>query len=167
METLYLYLLISLLRCPCSDWHVTATYKLSYYYYFINIIQQWLNHEKKYNTHLTSGVDTYQSTCTSVDGRGEDDMWRQHDGTETRRSLRITQVQVSILRDNVQQTVSHRHLLHTQWPRWDMCRRRRLLLVYTLLLSPVLTAWVNGPSWRVTGFHYPSTRAVLTGVCFH
>ena len=25
-----------------------------------------------------------------------------------------------------------------------------------------LTAWVNGPSWRVTGFHYPSTRAVLT-----
>ena len=28
---------------------------------------------------------------------------------------------------------------------------------------PELTARVNGPSWRVTGFHYPSTRAVLTG----
>ena len=32
---------------------------------------------------------------------------------------------------------------------------------------PELTARVNGPSWRVTGFHYPSTRAVLTGVRFH
>ena len=28
---------------------------------------------------------------------------------------------------------------------------------------PELTARVNGPSWRVTGFHYPSTRAELTG----
>ena len=28
---------------------------------------------------------------------------------------------------------------------------------------PELTARVNGPSWRVTGFHYPSTRPVLTG----
>ena len=27
-------------------------------------------------------------------------------------------------------------------------------------LSPVSTSWVDGPSWRVTGFHYPSTRAV-------
>ena len=32
---------------------------------------------------------------------------------------------------------------------------------------PELTARVNGPSWRVTGFHYPSTRAVLTGARFH
>jgi len=32
---------------------------------------------------------------------------------------------------------------------------------------PELTARVNGPSWRVTGFHYPSTRAMLTGVHFH
>ena len=32
---------------------------------------------------------------------------------------------------------------------------------------PELTALVNGPSWRVTGFHYPSTRAVLTGARFH
>jgi len=32
---------------------------------------------------------------------------------------------------------------------------------------PELAARVNGPSWRVTGFHYPSTRAVLTGVHFH
>ena len=30
-----------------------------------------------------------------------------------------------------------------------------------------LTARVNGPSWRVTGFHYPSTRVVLTGARFH
>ena len=34
-------------------------------------------------------------------------------------------------------------------------------------LSPVSTtrvaARVNGPSWRVTGFHYPSTRAVNSG----
>ena len=28
---------------------------------------------------------------------------------------------------------------------------------------PELTARVNGPSWRVTGFHYPWTWAVLTG----
>ena len=33
-------------------------------------------------------------------------------------------------------------------------------------LSPVSTTRVNGPSWRVTGFHYPSTRAVLTGARF-
>jgi len=33
-------------------------------------------------------------------------------------------------------------------------------------LKPGLTARVNGPSWRVTGFHYPSTRAVLTGAWF-
>ena len=32
---------------------------------------------------------------------------------------------------------------------------------------PELTARVNGPSWRVTGFHYQSTRAVLTGARFH
>ena len=32
---------------------------------------------------------------------------------------------------------------------------------------PELTARVNGPSWRVTGFHYPSTLAVLTGARFH
>ena len=31
---------------------------------------------------------------------------------------------------------------------------------------PELTARVNGPSWRVTGFDYPSTRAVLTGTRF-
>ena len=34
-------------------------------------------------------------------------------------------------------------------------------------LSPVSTTRVNGPSWRVIGFHYPSTRAVLTGTRFH
>jgi len=28
---------------------------------------------------------------------------------------------------------------------------------------PELTARVNGPSWQVTGFHYPSTRAVNSG----
>jgi len=32
---------------------------------------------------------------------------------------------------------------------------------------PELTARVNGPSWRVTGFHYPSRRPVLTGARFH
>jgi len=32
---------------------------------------------------------------------------------------------------------------------------------------PKVTALVNGASWRVTGFHYPSSRAVLTGACFH
>ena len=32
-----------------------------------------------------------------------------------------------------------------------------------LVLSPVSTTRVDGPRWRVTGFHYPSTRAVLTG----
>jgi len=32
---------------------------------------------------------------------------------------------------------------------------------------PELTARFNGPSWQVTGFHYPSTRAVLTGARFH
>jgi len=30
-----------------------------------------------------------------------------------------------------------------------------------------LTARVNGPSWRVTGFHYRSTWAVLTSARFH
>ena len=34
------------------------------------------------------------------------------------------------------------------------------------LLSPVSTTRVDGPSWRVTGFYYPSTRAVLTGAWF-
>jgi len=29
---------------------------------------------------------------------------------------------------------------------------------------PELTARVNGPSWRVTGFHYPSTRLLETGL---
>jgi len=32
-----------------------------------------------------------------------------------------------------------------------------------LYQSPVSTTRVDGPSWRVTGFHYPSTRAVETG----
>jgi len=32
---------------------------------------------------------------------------------------------------------------------------------------PELTARVNGPSSGVTGFHYQSTRAVLTGARFH
>jgi len=31
---------------------------------------------------------------------------------------------------------------------------------------PELTARINGPSWRVTGFHYQSTRVVLTGARF-
>jgi len=31
------------------------------------------------------------------------------------------------------------------------------------LWSPVSTTRVDGPSWRVTGFHYPSTRAVNSG----
>ena len=30
-------------------------------------------------------------------------------------------------------------------------------------LSPVSTTRVDGPSWRVTSFHYPSTWAMLTG----
>ena len=34
---------------------------------------------------------------------------------------------------------------------------------YARFPLPELTARVNGPSWRVTGFHYPSKRAVLTG----
>ena len=33
-------------------------------------------------------------------------------------------------------------------------------------LSPVYTTRVDGQSSRVTGFHYPSTRAVLTGARF-
>jgi len=32
---------------------------------------------------------------------------------------------------------------------------------------PESTARVNGPSWWVTSFHYPSTRAVLKGARFH
>ena len=44
-----------------------------------------------------------------------------------------------------------------------VCRFNRC----TLYLSPVFTTRVDGPSWRVTGFHYPSTRAVLTGARFH
>jgi len=32
----------------------------------------------------------------------------------------------------------------------------------TAELSPVSTTRVDGPSWRVTGFHYSSTWAVLT-----
>ena len=42
-----------------------------------------------------------------------------------------------------------------------------LLTITTKHLSPVSTSRVDGPSWRVTGFHYPSTRAVLTGARFH
>ena len=46
-------------------------------------------------------------------------------------------------------------------------RPRRYLLVSSLLvlllLSPVSTTRVDGPSWRVTGFHYTLTRTVLTG----
>jgi len=41
--------------------------------------------------------------------------------------------------------------------------RSRRFSVSTRFTPPELTAEVNGPSWRVTGFHYPSTRAVLTG----
>jgi len=35
------------------------------------------------------------------------------------------------------------------------------------VLSPISTTRVDGPSWRVTGFHYPSSRAALTGARFH
>jgi len=35
--------------------------------------------------------------------------------------------------------------------RWYLCSKARFPL-------PELTARVNGQSWRVTGFHYPSTR---------
>jgi len=48
------------------------------------------------------------------------------------------------------------------------CRLRRYRSVlpgqshaYVVELSPVFTSRVDGPSWRVTGFQYPSTRAVL------
>ena len=34
-------------------------------------------------------------------------------------------------------------------------------------LSPVSTTRVDVPSWRATGFHYPSTQTVLTGARFH
>ena len=37
------------------------------------------------------------------------------------------------------------------------------LVTYTRFSLPELTARVNGPSWRVTGFHYLSTRAVNSG----
>jgi len=47
------------------------------------------------------------------------------------------------------------------------CRQHSLFRIihraHCRLLSPVSTTRVNGPSWRVTRFHYPSTRAVLTG----
>ena len=33
-------------------------------------------------------------------------------------------------------------------------------------LIPVSTTRVNGPNLRMTSFHYPSTRAVLTGARF-
>jgi len=33
------------------------------------------------------------------------------------------------------------------------------VIIQTDILSPVSTTRVDGPSWRVTGFHYPSTRA--------
>ena len=48
-------------------------------------------------------------------------------------------------------------------------------LIYYIILAPlILTFLLAGlkpgfhyPSWRVTGFHSPSTRAVLTGARFH
>jgi len=33
----------------------------------------------------------------------------------------------------------------------------------TRVLSPVSATRVDGPSWLVTGFHYPSTRPVNSG----
>ena len=54
-----------------------------------------------------------------------------------------------------------------------MKQKRRLWLLQisnvslSCVLSRVSTTRVDGPSWRVTGFHYPSTRAVLTGARFH
>ena len=50
-----------------------------------------------------------------------------------------------------------------------VCLRRHSAAAHNKARFPLpeLTAQVNGPSWRVTGFHYPSTRAVLTGARFH
>ena len=45
--------------------------------------------------------------------------------------------------------------------------RQRVIVTRRRRLSPVSTTRVDGPSWRVTGFHNPSTRAVLTGARFH
>jgi len=52
-------------------------------------------------------------------------------------------------------TWKHAHL-------FNLCRHEDWIS-----LSSVSTTRVNGPSWRVTGFHYPSTRSVLTGARFH
>ena len=49
----------------------------------------------------------------------------------------------------------------------EECRERTFHQGKARFPLPELTARVNSPSWRVTGFHYPSTRAVLTGACFH
>jgi len=60
--------------------------------------------------------------------------------------------------------------------RWDVTRRLSSALASCRIVGwrrvasrtearfPLaeLTARVNGPSWRLTGFHYPSTRPVLT-----
>ena len=49
---------------------------------------------------------------------------------------------------------------------WVWRKKHKVKSIKAQFPLPELTARVNGPSWRVTGFHYPSTRAVLTG-CQH
>jgi len=66
----------------------------------------------------------------------------------------------------------HHHLSEKVMVRWCYevvwrVRVRRNWLAKARFPLPELTARVNGPSWLVTGFHYPSTRAVLTGARFH
>ena len=79
--------------------------------------------------------------------------------------------------DSITQSTHHRHWQVADVTAPTPCRRvTRVWLVAasTVCRHPVVTPQfirradrVNGPSWRVTGFHYPSTRAVLTGARFH
>ena len=60
-----------------------------------------------------------------------------------------------LIRINVHRGLCYRCRMTTDWTK----------LVTSLCwngLSPVSTSRVNGPSWRMTGFHYPSTRLVET-----
>ena len=54
--------------------------------------------------------------------------------------------------------------IHTFIHIYIQCYRELFVLrVYCTYLSLVSTSRVDGPSWRVTRFHYPSTSPVLTG----
>ena len=59
--------------------------------------------------------------------------------------------------DNWQFHIDWHRIIHHSWSPTVTS------LLINSALSPVSTTRVNGPSWRVTGFHYPSTWAELTG----